>query len=170
NIQPFEIDVSKFEGFLQNCFGTSYQEFGTTKKSHSAPSPFRLWGRRYLPTAYIPLDIDILISNNQNIPRVLVEIKRTDKIPVREWKPFNEDWRQYLVYLTLTREISMEFILINQEYKKNLSIRISDDTEIGWYLMKSVRPPSSNSSPYDYDREIITAKEARKRLIELLKS
>lgn len=160
------INVSECESYIQNVFGTSYSIFGTQKEVNVRSNSFQDWGRVYLPTDYVPNDIDILTVNNKEEPTAFIEVKRSDygkpprKKPVIDWYPFKNEWRNYLLQLITCKKTGILPIII--QHKKE---PVEDNSLVGYYLIKEI--DSTKREWMDFDREIIEAAEAKNRLKDM---
>lgn len=135
-INGTEIEIQQASSQIQYILGTKFQSFGTAKYvNKSTNDPFHEWARINLPSDYIRVDLDAIICSSSGIPKILLEIKRSTKIPVKVWKPYKEDARNYLIHMRLCEKCSMRYYTLNHN---NLNVMVTNDTEIGIYKIDNV--------------------------------
>jgi len=166
DFEPSRFHVNEANDQIQGILGTDYEVSGASKEVNvSLADAYHKWTRNFLPSKYVKIDIDILAVNNENRPTGFIEIKRTGQAPNR-WTPWKDDLENYMIQFQTSCEANLKPIIIHHQYvERNKLGEINDESDIGYYKIKDMNP---KGSPWmDYDKEIITASEARERLNNL---
>lgn len=144
--EGFEVDVESIPlpelgDFFQDQFETSLDELGTTKDA-TKTIPLQFWGRTNLPTDYITLDLDIMVTDNANVPQAIGETKRTD---VHGWKPYRNEMPNYYLQMKICEPIgAVPFIVKHQKSS------VTDDGSL-LYLEIEFDPSSDYWMDWDYN-------------------
>ena len=123
---------------LQNVWGTSQQQIGTQKEvnKHTADA-FHAWARVNLPTSYVRMDIDAIITETSDASELvsLIEIKRSTAISVANWSPYTADIRNYFLEYRLADLADLSFYTLNHGCK---DAPVKEDTLIGLHKISDV--------------------------------
>lgn len=150
--------ISKDEAVneIQKMWGSAYKKYGTKKDvNKQIADSFHLWARINLPTSYVRIDIDAILSSENDGSNIisLFEIKRSTAVKVEKWKPYKQDIRNYYLENKLSKLANLKFYTINHSCK---FIRVENDTLIGLYNILNI---DIQRNDIEYKRELMTAKE-----------
>jgi hypothetical protein len=151
NISNFSSDVTgschNFASVIQSSFGTQFQTHGTRKAVNiRTADAFHRLARESLPEEYVRIDIDGLVVDEKNIPKRMIEVKRSF-IEVHKWKPWKDDLRNYQLELSLARQANIDFWTLY--HKKN--IHVDDNTLVGVFKIKRISPEKLEWILYDFN-------------------
>ena len=114
---------------LEVCFND--EDTGKDENSHLSDY-FHFWSRQTLSRNITKLDIDGIIINNLGNKGVLVEIKRSSKPPIPDWKP-KYDKANYKLESNYAKRILSYFWLLHHESRP-----CDDDEIISFYNIVDV--------------------------------
>jgi hypothetical protein len=86
SVDTNSVKTSNFADYLQDIFGTNLGSSGTGKEAEKT-IPLQAWGRTNLPSDYITLDLDIVVTDSNNRVKGVGEIKRTYQ-SIASWSPY----------------------------------------------------------------------------------
>lgn len=133
-IKHERIDGRSLTEKIYRSLEVEYTDEGTTKNENSHLSDyFHYWSRQTLSRNITKLDIDGILINNDGDKGILIEIKKSSKPPIPDWKPYECDKANYLLESNYANRISAYFWLLHHES------RPCDDEEIiSFYRIDSV--------------------------------
>lgn len=118
------INGDQLKQYIYSTLEVKFNDEGTGKDENSHLSDyFHFWSRQTLSRNITKLDIDGVIINNAGNRGVLVEIKRSSKPPIPNWKP-KYDKSNYILESNYAKRILSYFWLLHHES------RACDDDEI----------------------------------------
>jgi hypothetical protein len=121
---------------LQSIWGTSQSQVGTRKAvNRQIADAFHAWARENLPTSYIRIDIDAVLTTETSELHSLIEIKQSTVIHVERWNPYTDDIRNYFLEHKLANTAGIDFLTLNHECKY---IPVREDTLIGLHTIHDV--------------------------------
>lgn len=90
--------------------------------------PFHQWSRKFFGNT-IKIDIDALAIQDNRIVRIL-EIKRSPKVPVGRWVPYENDQNNYVLLAALARRLKVPLRVIHHSTDPNSFQSLSPDIEV----------------------------------------
>lgn len=121
---------------IQAKFGTHYKLFGTNKAVNRATNDaFQDWARDNLPRNYVRIDIDAILDTQEQVPVVLIEVKRSPKVPTQSWKPYIDDIRNYYISDLLAKQTHLNFVTLNHAF---VTSQVLDTSMVGIHDIQKV--------------------------------
>lgn len=126
-------------------------DVGTQKvKNSSIHDYFQYWSRNYLSRKLVKVDIDGGFFENESGNKILVEIKRSKKPPLHDWRPYKNDYANYLMEYQFCKQNNIQFWLLHHEGGTTINeastISLFEIEEVG--SLTSSRWITYNSSNY----------------------
>lgn len=137
---------------IQALLGTSYTVAGTSKAvNRSTSDPFHVWAREAMPLKYVRTDVDAILYTQDLKPALLIEVKRSPKVPVRNWEPFLQDIRNYYISDVLAKRSGLRFTTLNHPYT---NVPVTDEKIVGVFDIQRV---TLNPEHIQFTKELATA-------------
>jgi len=137
---------------IQALLGTRYTVAGTSKAvNRSTNDPFHVWARDTLPLNYVRTDVDAILLTNDLKPALLIEVKRSPRVPVRNWEPFLQDIRNYYISDVLAKQTQLQFITLNHPYT---NVSVTDEKIVGVFDIQRV---TLNPDRIQFTKQLTTA-------------
>lgn len=156
SVNTDQIETSKFSNCLQRTFGTNLKNTGTNKEAEKT-IPLQAWGRTNLPGDYITLDLDVVVTDSDNIVRGIGEIKRTYQ-SIASWSPYEKpDKLNYYLQAQVCRGLDATPFIIKHQKQA-----VTDDNHVKYYEYHC-NPATSNWLDIDVE-EKLTGSELLERL------
>lgn len=162
--KPLVVRESSLPKTIQENFNTSFGTSGTNKAVNKSTSDwFQVWARENLPREYVRLNIDGLIVDSNNEPKILLETKRS-YISVDNWEPWENDSRNYCLQDKFCKKNDLNFLTIY--HIKGISV--VDNSRVGLFSISNV---CLESYPWiEYDKSVVAAFQAVTEIENLSKS
>lgn len=148
---PAHIYTSKeLAGFIYKLIGTGYADQGTAKpeNKHIADA-FHAWSRAKLSSHLVKQDFDAIYYWKNHY--IMIEIKRSPSISLKDWRPFRDDSRNYDMEFHLSEDLQAVFYTFHYN-----GGNCADSTEIGCYKIKNV-DLDAGTDWIEYEKKIIKA-------------
>ena len=101
---------------IYKYLGKEFSDCGTSKeKNKKLADYFHMWSRDFLSKNLIKFDIDGFIISDDKEKGVLIEIKRSNKPPIPDWKPYSADKPDYELQYSFAKQIDAAFWLLHHE-------------------------------------------------------
>jgi hypothetical protein len=98
--------------FIYGTLGKEYSDVGTTKaKNKSIADYFQFWSRSFLSRHLVKLDIDGMFFNGTD--GLIIEIKRSNKPPIPDWRPYKKDYPDFSLLKSFSDSIGMDFVILH---------------------------------------------------------
>ena len=135
-INKIKIELSDAAEYIQKFLGTDGKIKGTNKEvNKSTNDAFHKWARSNLPQNYIRVDIDALLISSENMPKAILEIKRSTQVNPANWKPYVQDARNYMIQKKLAYRLKIPYVTLNHNC---LFTAVEDKTLIGRHEINAV--------------------------------
>lgn len=137
---------------IQALLGTRYTVAGTSKAvNRSTSDPFHVWARGAMPLKYVRTDVDAILHTKDLKPALLIEVKRSPKVPVRNWEPFLQDIRNYYISDVLAKQTQSQTITLNHPYT---NVSVTDEKIVGVFDIQKV---TLNPEDIQFTKQLTTA-------------
>ena len=137
---------------IQAILGTSYTVAGTSKTvNRSTNDPFHVWAREAMPLNYVRTDVDAILHTPDLKPALLIEVKRSPRVPVRNWEPFLQDIRNYYISDVLAKQTQLQSITLNHPYT---NVPVTDEKIVGVFDIQRV---TLNPARIQFTKQLTTA-------------
>lgn len=180
--EPDSIPLASLEERIQATFGTGFDELGVTKGLNvGSVDDFQDWGRKHLPTNYLPQDIDLLATADSR-PIAWIELKRSNfdfgRYTFTDWLPFNNDINNFKLQTSLHEESGVRPLAVHQKkYRRGRSVNDSEQVQFVdldgdsentiWVNPDDGRMHQETRSDFSYSIDDTSAKEAKQRINSL---
>lgn len=132
--KSLEVEETEMPSLIQNFFKTKLGTVGTTKAVNKATSDwFHVWARANLPLEYVRVNLDGLILNKDQRPKILLETKRSF-YSVDSWLPWEADSRNYYLQNLFATNSGLGFWTVY--HKKGMEV--NDETRITLFMISAV--------------------------------
>jgi hypothetical protein len=132
--KSFEVQETEMPQLVESSFKTNLGNKGTAKAVNKTTSDwFHDWARANLPKEYVRANVDGLITNKTQEPRILLETKRSFYLPF-SWSPWQADSRNYYLQHILATVSGLSFWTI---YHRK-GVTVDDDTKVALFEISEV--------------------------------
>ncbi len=134
SLEPAKVKQNEVVNLIQMYFNTNFRTRGTGKPVNRATSDFfHDWARENIPFEYVRVNLDGLILDNDFLPTIILETKRSF-YDLDAWKPYRNDARNYYLEYILAREAGLDFWTIYHIKNKP----IYDDSDVARFRIHRV--------------------------------